>query len=140
MEVFLSHIRQLLPVLGSELLTPVATLPKSSGNSIELFCRIKNVEARGQRTQNGFVIFKGSSAVAEQRPSAETYRYASEMRNELIENGTLVRRDDFLEFTRDTEFSSPSAAAAVVHGGNANGLTAWKSADGRLLKQIDEQA
>jgi hypothetical protein len=44
-----------------------------------------------------------------------------------------------LVFTKDAEFSSPSAAAAVVHGGKANGLIAWKTKDGKTLKQLDEQ-
>jgi hypothetical protein len=38
-------------------------------------------------------------------------------------------------FTRDVEFSSPSAAAAIVHGGTANGLLAWKDKAGRTLKE-----
>jgi hypothetical protein len=45
-----------------------------------------------------------------------------------------------LIFTKDAEFSSPSAAAAVVHGGSANGLVAWKTKEGISLKQLDEQA
>jgi hypothetical protein len=49
-------------------------------------------------------------------------------------------KDDFLVFTKDAEFSSPSAAAAVIHGGSANGLTAWKTEEGKSLKQLDEQA
>jgi hypothetical protein len=40
----------------------------------------------------------------------------------------------------DAEFSSPSAAAAVIHGGSANGLISWKTADGKLLKELDEHA
>ena len=44
---------------------------------------------------------------------------------------------DRLVFTKDIEFSSPSAAAAVVHGGHANGLTAWKSETGKTLKEIE---
>jgi hypothetical protein len=40
--------------------------------------------------------------------------------------------------TKDTEFDSPSAAAAVVHGGGANGLTAWKDANGKSLKELEE--
>jgi hypothetical protein len=36
-------------------------------------------------------------------------------------------------FLADYEFSSPSAAAAVVHGGQANDLTAWK--DGKGIKR-----
>jgi hypothetical protein len=42
-----------------------------------------------------------------------------------------------LVFAKDTEFSSPSSAAAVVHGGHANGLTAWKDKNGRTLKEIE---
>ena len=34
--------------------------------------------------------------------------------------------------------SGPSAAAAVIHGGGANGLTAWKDASGKSLKEIEE--
>jgi len=41
---------------------------------------------------------------------------------------------------QDAEFSSPSAAAAVIHGGSANGLIAWKTKDGKSLKKLDEQA
>jgi hypothetical protein len=43
-------------------------------------------------------------------------------------------------FTKDAEFSSPSAAAVVIHGGSANGLIAWKTEGGQSLKQLDEQA
>ena len=39
----------------------------------------------------------------------------------------MVQDGDHLKFTRDAEFSSPSAAATVVHGGSANGLLAWKN-------------
>jgi hypothetical protein len=53
---------------------------------------------------------------------------------------TLIGKDGFLVFTKDAEFSSPSAAAAVIHGGSANGLTAWKTEGGKSLKQLDEQA
>jgi Domain of unknown function (DUF4357) len=57
---------------------------------------------------------------------------------QLIAEGTLREKDGFLVFTKDTEFTSPSGAAAVVHGGSANGLTAWKTQDGKTLKQLDE--
>jgi hypothetical protein len=105
-----------------------------------LFCRIKGAEARGQRTANGFVIFRGSTAVLEERPSAESYPYVIAQRNQLITDGTLIEKDGFLVFTKDAEFSSPSAAAVVIHGGSANGLTAWKTKDGKSLKQLDERA
>ena len=46
-------------------------------------------------------------------------------------------QDEKLVFTKDVEFSSPSAAAAVVHGGSANGLIAWKDKLGRTLKDLE---
>jgi hypothetical protein len=140
MEVFLDRIRQLLPVLGSDILSPIKE-PAQKGRPNEvLFCEMKGAEGRGQRTANGFVVFRESTAVLRERPSAEAYPYVIAKRKQLIADGTLAEKDGFLIFTKDVEFSSPSAAAAVIHGGSANGLTAWRTEDGRLLKHLDEQA
>lgn len=141
MEVFLSRIRQLLPVLGSELLAPIAPLPNNTQAGGVLFCRIKGIEARGQRTADGFVVFRGSQAVLEERPSArERSPYVLSVRRQLIQEGTLVSNGKVLEFSKDQIFSSPSAAAATIHGGSANGLIEWRTKDGRILKELDETA
>ena len=140
MEVFLARIRQLLPVLGSDILSPIAQPASKAQPGGVLLCRIKGAEARGQRSANGFVVFQGSTAVLEERPSAESYPYVVAQRKQLIADGTLVEKSGFRIFTKDVEFSSPSAAAVVIHGGSANGLTAWKTEGGKSLKQIDEQA
>jgi hypothetical protein len=140
MEVFLHRIRQLLPVLGSDILAPIAQPSAKSQPGGMLFCRLKGAEARGQRTPNGFVVFRSSTAVLEDRPSAQSYPYVLTQRKELIANGTLAEKEGYFVFAKDSEFSSPSAAAAVIHGGSANGLTAWRNADGKTLKQLDEQS
>lgn len=141
MEVFLSRIRQLLPVLGSDLLAPIAKDPAMSQAGGQLICRIKGAEARGQRTPDGFVIFSGSTAVLKDRPSAQQrHPFVVTLRQQLVADGVLVEKDGFFTFAKDTEFSSPSAAAAVVHGGGANGLTEWKTKDGTTLKELDEMA
>jgi hypothetical protein len=140
MEVFLARIRQLLPVLGSDILAPIAQLAAKAQPGGILLCRIKGAEARGQRTANGFVVFQGSTAVSEERPSTESYPYVVAQRKQLIADGSLIDKNGFLIFTKDVEFSSPSAAAVVIHGGSANGLTAWKTEGGKSLKQLDEQA
>lgn len=140
MEVFLERIRQLLPVLGSDILSPITQSANKGQPSEILLCEMKGTKGRGQRTVNGFVVFQGSTAVLEERPSAENYPYAIAQRKQLIAEGTLVGKDGFLVFTKDVEFSSPSAAAAVIHGGSANGLTAWRTDDGRLLKHLDKLA
>lgn len=138
MEVFLARIRQLLPVLGSDILTPIAEPSAKNHPDALLFCRIKGLEARGQRTANGFVIFQGSAAVREERPSAESAPYITAQRKQLIADGTLIPKGDHLEFSKDAEFSSPSTAAGVVHGGSANGLIAWTTKAGISLKKLDQ--
>jgi hypothetical protein len=61
------------------------------------------------------------------------------MRKQLVAKGILVEADQKLIFTADEICTSPSTAAAIIHGGPANGLVAWKSSDGRTLKEIESK-
>lgn len=140
MEVFFSRIRQLLPVLGSNLLIAVGQPEAKQQSGGILFCRMKGAEARGHRTPDGFVVLQGSTAVLQERKSANKWPYVLALRRKLIADGTLVEKDGFYLFTKDSEFTSPSAAAAVVEGGSANGLIEWRTKDGKVLKELDEQA
>jgi hypothetical protein len=140
MEVFLSRIRQLLPVLGSDLLIPIAQPEAKQQSGGVLFCRMKGAEACGHRTPDGFVVLQGSTAVLQERKSAKRWPYVIALRKQLIDDGTLVQKDGFYRFSKDVEFSSPSAAAAVIEGGSANGLIEWRTKDGRVLKELDEGA
>lgn len=140
MEVFLSRIHQLLPVLGSDLLIPIAQPAAKQQSGGILFCRMKGAEARGHRSPDGFVVLQGSTAVLQERLSAKKWPYVVALRKKLIDDGTLVQKDGLYLFTKDFEFSSPSAAAAVIEGGSANGLIEWRTKDGRVLKELDEQA
>jgi len=138
MEVFLEKINQLLPVLGIDLLVPMAgsTTPDAPTSKL-LYCEIKGLKATGFRSANGFLVQKGSEAVASERPSSEKWPWTRNLRQKLKDDGVLTANDDRLLFTRDIEFGSPSAAAAVIHGGHANGLTAWKDASGKPLKELE---
>lgn len=139
MEVYLSRIRQVLPVLGSDLLSPIGGSGKPSQHQPLLVCKIKNAVATGRRTEGGFVVFSKSSAVLLVRPSAEAqYPNTIALRQRLIQDRTLIEQGGVYVFTKDVEFTSPSAAAAVVHGGSANGLTAWKDKSGKTLKELED--
>jgi len=139
MEMFLEKIHQLLPVLGSELITPLTARRTSKDISLNFFCTIKGLTAHGQRTPNGFVVFKNSQAVLKHRPEAEKYaRWILNLRSKLINEGSLVEMNGALVFMKDVEFSSPSAAAGVVRGGTAAGPIRWKTEEGKTLKQIEE--
>jgi len=137
MEIFLEKIHQLMPVLGADALLPIGSAPEARAKRQILSCEIKGLKATGYQTPTGFVVLKGSQAVLKERASAHQYPYTLTSRRKLIEDGTLVEDGGNLRFSRDSEFSSPSAAATVVHGGSANGLVAWKSKDGKTLKEIE---
>ncbi len=137
MEVFLEKIYQLLPVLGVELLVTAADKAVTGAEKEMLYSEIKGLKARGRLTPNGFLVLKGSQAVLKDRASSQKYPWPFNMRQRLKDEGVLCVSENHLVFTRDEEFSSPSAAAAVVHGGHANGLTAWKNKAGKTLKEIE---
>jgi len=137
MEIFLERIHQLMPVLGADALLPIGSTPEGHVEKQILVCEIKGLKATGHLTPAGFVVLKGSHAVLKERASAHQYPYTLASRKKLIEDGTLVQDGDHLKFTGDAEFSSPSAAATVVHGGSANGLLAWKNKVGKTLKELE---
>jgi hypothetical protein len=105
MEVFLQRIQQLLPVLGSELLIPVAQLHANKQIAGPLICKIKGAQAFGQRTPDGFVSFRGSTAVLHERPATlRRQPYLVALRRKLVEDGTLVEKDGFIPSPRMQSF------------------------------------
>ena len=137
MEVFLERVRQLLPLLGCDLLVPVVQTAKEKGEG-NLLCTIKGLVAHGQRTPQGFAVLKDSEASPVLRPSAQTRAaWIISLRDKLLKTKILTQQGDRLRFAQDYEFSSPSAAAAIIHGGHANGLTAWRTTEGKTLKEIE---
>jgi hypothetical protein len=137
MEIFLDKIHQLLPVLGIEVLVPTTANAKTAAEIELLSCEIKGLKASGRLTPNGIVVFAGSHAVLNERASSQKYPWPLNMRQKLKDEGVLSVETDHLLFTRDVEFSSPSAAASVIHGGHANGLIAWKNKNGKTLKELE---
>lgn len=132
MDVFLEKCLQLLPVLGIPDFSE--KVDQASESKDLLYCKIKGLTATGKRTANGFIVFAGSQAVLEHRPSAKRMR---DKREQLIEKGLLIEKDGHLVFVKDVEFGSPSTAGSVVRGGNTNGLTNWKNSQGTQLKEIE---
>lgn len=138
MEIFLDRIHQLLPVLGADFLVPIsAHRPEAQLNPL-LYCKIKGIVAKGIQGIGGFLVYKGSQAVVKERDSTQKFPYARELRERLIQEGVLEKKEKWLEFVKDAEFTSPSAAASVVQGGSANGRLEWKTEDGMTLKELEE--
>lgn len=132
MDTFLQQCLQLLPVLG---ISDFSEKVDSTTNSEDLlYYKIRDLIATGKRTANGFVVFAGSQAVLEHRPSAKQMRVKREL---LIEKSLLQEKDGHLVFTKDIEFGSPSTAGSIVCGGSTNGLINWKDSNGKQLREIE---
>ncbi|MBT4732339.1 GIY-YIG nuclease family protein [Candidatus Woesearchaeota archaeon] len=139
MEVFLEKMQQVLPVLGIEAFVPAVSKEQSETKRDLLTCNIKELSASGYLTPNGLVVLTGSQAVLQERSSAKKYPAVLSQRNKLIEDSDLKKDGDKLVFQKNIEFASPSAAAVVIHGGNANGLTAWRNKHGVTLKDQESK-
>lgn len=90
----------------------------------------KTGSAKGRRTTEGFVIFKGSViANTLQQSCPENARKLREKYADEIDVGGVL--------LADLLFSSPSTAAAFVAGSSANGNIVWKTKDGLTLKEVE---
>ena len=136
MEVFLEKMQQILPVLGVEAFVQTSAITEEEKQEDLLSCNIKELKATGYLTPNGILVLKGSQAVLEERDSAKKWPSVLVQRNKLIEEGILINKNGAYVFSKDVEFSSPSSAAATIHGGSANGLTSWVNSDGKQLKHL----
>jgi len=137
MEVFLEKMLQVLPVLGVEAFVLAISKEQRETKRELLTCIIKDITASGYLTPNGIVVLAGSRAVLQERSSAKNYPGVLTQRRKLIEENDLVSNDGALVFSKNIEFSSPSAAAVVIHGGSANGLMSWKDSQGKTLKELE---
>ena len=89
------------------------------------------IEAKGvfDIETGSLTVLSGSIVSADVRHT-NTFRGADtieERRIKYVENRTVVV---------DVLFKSPSTAANFVTGGSTNGLTAWKTEDGKSLKDV----
>lgn len=86
------------------------------------------IEAKCKQTNEGFVVLNGSLIETIDSDSIPPGIKTSRQKAQIDANGILQE---------DTLFHSPSYAAAFVVGGHANGLTEWKTEDGKTLKEIE---
>jgi len=100
-----------------------------------LLCRGKKAKAKGEYTEDGLVVFAGSTSNRQETNTIHKFMIA--IRQQLLKDGVLaVVDDDTLRFTKNHVFPSPSQAAAIVLARNANGWLEWKYADGRTLDEV----
>ncbi|WP_030069788.1 DUF4357 domain-containing protein, partial [Halomonas alkaliantarctica] len=131
----------IFPLLGIDAFEAASSQAAAASSEQEeppltLYLNERGVEDVGREVADGFVVLKGSLARAEETVSI--HDYMREQRQLLQERGVISPLDGKLVFTQDFRFSSPSTAAGVLVGGSANGRLAWKDADGKTLKAIQD--
>jgi hypothetical protein len=136
MAAFLEQIRIVLPVLGYDFLREITkpsqlSLPHkpiastiSQSPVFTLTNSARSISARAQEIDGEFFVLKDSAASVQWTSTAHSYQTLfTRLVNEeaiALESGGLLR-----VFVDDYAFKSPSAAAAVVLGRNANGRKEW---------------
>ena len=97
--------------------------------------KTKGQYGQGKYTKEGFVIFKGAKCSIELSKTFEEKAPAS-IRNILIQDKILLKKESYYELQEDYVFSSPSTAAQVILGSPVNGWTSWKLKNGKTLDEI----
>lgn len=126
-------IKLLVSTLGHPIFDKI-TLPKKK----ELvYCKGRDAVAKGEYTEDGLVVFVDSSCNLEEVKSTKIY--IRNARQKLIDEGVLHKENNVYKFSSNYIFPSPSQAAGVVLGREANGWDEWKYEDGRTLNEVHRQ-
>jgi hypothetical protein len=135
MEEFIEYIKMLVNTLGHKVFEEKRESKPKQKQEFFFIKAARGAEAQGEPTSDGFVVFKGSRA-AGSTVTSMTVNFVT-LRQKLNDEGVLLNKGDYLEFPEDYIFSSPSTAASIVLGRNANGLTEWKQKSGKTLKEFE---
>lgn len=135
MEEFIEYIKMLVNTLGHKVFEEKREFISTQKQESFYIKAARGANGQGEPSSDGFVVFKNSKAAAtivnSMAPNYIIYR------QKLIDEGVLVDKGEYFEFSDDYIFSSPSTAAVMVMGRNANGLIEWKNKDGKTLKEFE---
>ncbi|WP_457602789.1 GIY-YIG nuclease family protein [Nitratifractor sp.] len=137
MEEFIDNTKMLVNILGFKVFEELRQSEENASESTTTFFiqAARGAEAKGQMTSEGFVVFKDSKIA---RSTVNSFpKNIKKLREKLIKEGIVQPMGEDYLFQKDYLFNSPSAAASLVMGRSANGLTEWKSKDGRILKSFE---
>lgn len=135
MEEFIENVKMLVNTLGHKVFEGKREFKSKQKQATFFIKAARGADGQGEPTSDGFVVLKGSKAAAS-IVNSMTSNFIS-LRQKLIDENVLINQGDYFEFSEDYIFSSPSTAAVIVMGRNANGLTEWKNKEGKTLKDFE---
>lgn len=138
MEEFIGNVKILVNTLGHKVFEDKReTAGGKKAKSTFYIKATRGANASGEPTSDGFVIFEGSEIAHSTVPSIT--KSIKDQRDKIVNSNSITNKDGKLFLNEDYVFSSPSAAACLVLGRNANGLTEWKLKDGTSLKDFESK-
>ncbi|MDU5913519.1 MAG: GIY-YIG nuclease family protein [Anaerococcus vaginalis] len=144
LEDFIEYSKMVLGVLGYKIFVPIVETSEkfnTSNKDDELLLYLsrksrksnKTIEAKCKRTNEGFVVLKGS--MIEEIDSRAIPKSIKELRDKKRKNNEIIDG----KIIKDHLFNSPSYAAAFILGMQTNGRTDWRNKNGTTLKELEEK-
>lgn len=136
MEEFIENVKLLTNTLGHKVfeeLVKTSMVKKKKG--IFYIKAARGANSKGLPSPNGFIVLKNSEIATSTVNSMQ--KPFINIRKKLMDEGVITVNNETLIFSQDYEFTSPSTAASIVMGRNANGLVEWKIEDGMTLKEFE---
>ena len=142
MEEFIDYAKVVMGTFGHRLFEPLvkpATKDQATSSATDEYPKLHlertingvgKVEADGSQTAEGFVVFKGSR-IAPVDDETISARIKERRKNAKVDANHILLEDE--------PFTSPTYAAMFVIGKSENGLTRWKTADGKTLKSLESE-
>lgn len=136
LQEFISNTQLLLNTLGYKTFESLENSSMKHQNE-QLYFYIKaprGADAKGVIVADGFAVLKDSVVASTVVPSMPAS--IARLRDDLVSKGIINTK---FKFTKDYIFTSPSLAASIVMGRNANGRTEWKTETDKSIKMIEEE-
>jgi hypothetical protein len=137
LEEFIENAKLLVNTLGYKVFDKidVSAIDNNEEKQQVFFIKAaRGADAKGLLVADGFLVAKGSIIARDTAPSMSANLI--NLRKKLLDKGIV---DKAFSFVSDYVFTSPSLAAAVVMGRNANGRTEWKTISSKSIKDIEEE-
>jgi len=136
-EQFCVSIQVLAKAMRLNFFEPLARPSQApSANEIVYSFETKGLRGKMAIREGQYVILSGSTASLNHLPSSNNA--IKKLRGDLVSNGALIENDQgSYNVVKDIPVNSASYAAAIICGGNYNGLVGWKYR-GKTLKEYEE--
>lgn len=132
---FINNAKLLVNTLGYKVFDTIEDTAVRQNDTEQYFFikAARGADAKGMIVSDGFAVMKGSTiAFSTVQSMSDSLK---KLRDSLIKKEII---DKNFKLTRDCIFTSPSLAAAIVMGRNANGRTEWKNEEHKSIKDIEE--